>query len=342
MAAWYFTKEGLNRLDQPHINIAYICLGALIAAIPWERRWMPVGVVGLALAPIAVVATTRTIGTYAQVRDLVVEQPRHELGEAARILRSTAEPAFRSHELQAARRSIQARYRIPDPVVRELNGANVAADPWAIAAIWAYHLRWRPVPVFQPYAAYTPALDELNSDSLRSRSGPNAVLRQSGFFGPLLFDKRFAAWDSPSYNVTLTCSYETLGEPAEWQALERTSNACGQPRLISEKLLHARGTTVVPTAQNPNDLIVATFDYPNSTIEQLGTFLLTPSRRPTVVLDGSPYRFVPGTASQEHLVHVPATIAKRGIANAGLDIRRISFPNAGGPVRVRFYELATQ
>jgi len=39
-----------------------------------------------------------------------------------------------------------------------------------------------------------------------------------------------------------------------------------------------------------------------------------------------------------HLVKVPRTIDARRVTNAGLDIRHLSFPNASGPVTVRFYE----
>jgi hypothetical protein len=85
--------------------------------------------------------------------------------------------------------------------------------------------------------------------------------------------------------------------------------------------------------------VVATFDYPTSTAQRLFTAFLKPTFDPLVRVDGVTYDFVVGTASDVHLLHVPSTIGKRRVPNAGLDLRRISFPNAPGPVRVRFFAL---
>ena len=71
------------------------------------------------------------------------------------------------------------------------------------------------------------------------------------------------------------------------------------------------------------------------------TSLLKPWRFPSVRTNGQTWSFVTGTASDLHLLHVPQKIADRRIANSGLDIRSVSFPDAPGDVTVRFYELPT-
>jgi hypothetical protein len=337
LAAWYFTKEGLTRLDQSHANVAYVCLGALIAAVPWERRWMPLGLVGLAVTLAAVVATAGSVGSYpSRVRQLVL-QPSRPLGEAERIVRSTIDPSFRSRELLAARASIGAKYGLPNDLMRGFRNARVDADPWSIAVVWADELRWTPVPVFQTYSAYTPSLDQLNADSLQSSKGPNVVIRLRH---PYSLPWRVDAWESPNYMVALTCGYEVTAVTPRWQVLQRASDACGQPRLTGQTILHSGETVVVPAARNANDIVVAAFDYPHSTFEQLATLLLKPSSLPSVVMNAAALAFVAGTASQLHLVHVPKAIGTRHITNAGFDIRSLSFPNAPGVVTVRFYELS--
>jgi hypothetical protein len=344
IGAVFLTKEGFTRLDLGHAGITYLGLGVLIAAFPWKRRMLPVGLFGLAFALAAAVFAGSGYGPVSDwftsvpsVLRSVATQPVHGLTEAGRILRSTVEPSYRSSELSASRRSIQAHYRVPDRVVAALRTSQVHADPLEIAAVWAYGLSWRPVPVFQTYQAYTPPLDQANADSLRSSKGPNAVIRNlnSDLLG------RIPAWESPNYMVTLTCSFRLTAGTRQWQALVRTSDTCGRPRLISQQVARGGAPMVVPSAHDPDDVVVATFDYPSSATERLITSVLKPLHLPVVYANERRYYFVAGTASHMHLLHVPEAIGARHITNAGLDIRSLSFPNAPSAVTVRFYELST-
>ena len=219
-----------------------------------------------------------------------------------------------------------------------LRRAQVHADPTNIAAVWAFGLEWRPVPVFQTYQANTDSLDQANADSLRDRKGPNAVLRE--VHADAL--ARIPAWESPNYMVTLTCSYRLTAEGQGWQALRRASDVCGRPRLISEQVLGGDKSASVPNPRHRSELVVATYDYPTSATERLLTSLLKPTRYPEVRTDGQTLAFVTGTASKFHLLHVPETIADRRVTNGGLDIKAISFPDAPGDVTVRFYEVPTR
>ena len=47
-------------------------------------------------------------------------------------------------------------------------------DPSEAAAVWAYELDWRPLPVFQPYIAWTQDLDERNAEAVASRTARSA------------------------------------------------------------------------------------------------------------------------------------------------------------------------
>jgi hypothetical protein len=334
LAVWFFTKAGFVRLDSAHANIAYLGFGALIIAIPWERRWLQVGLVGLAIALGAVVVSSGF--SMVPLRSLAT-RPEHGVSEATTIVRSTLQPSYRSSKLDAARRSIQKAARVPNSVVSALDGAEVHADPTEIAALWAYGLSWRPVPVFQNYAAYTVSLDDANADSLLSPAGPTAVLREPGanYLG------RVPAWESPSYMVALTCSYRLIDAARGWQALTRTTDACGRSDEISRAVAPSGATIRVPAPKNAGDLIVATFDYPTAPLERLATTILKPLHDPIVMTNGHQHAFVVGTAGDSHLLHVPERVGARRVTNAGLDIRRLSFPNAPSVVTVNFFEIST-
>jgi hypothetical protein len=338
LAAWYFSKEGLTRLDQSHADIAFVCLAALIVAIPWSRRWLALAVVGVVVSLLAVAATAGTVGgTPSRIRDLVT-RPRHQLGEVERIVRATVQPSFRSSELLRARYTIGLTTGFSSDLAAPIRSARVHADPWSIATVWAFGLHWTPVPVFQTYSAYSKSLDLKNADSLRNRDGPNVVIREQNPYRAL---GRVAAWESPNYMIELTCSYEMIAANKGWQVLRRAGSVCGSPRILGRSVARRGQAVVVPAAKARGDIVVAAFDFPRRPVEELESLLLKPFRVPTVVIDGAATGFVVGTASQMHLVHVPERIGTRRITNGGLDVRSLSFRNAPGDVTVRFYELPT-
>ncbi len=88
--------------------------------------------------------------------------------------------------------------QLPAAFAPYLSGRTVAAYPWQIALIMANHLRWQPLPVFQAYSAYTPALDRLNARKLEDASGPEEIL---------------LSWSPTDYRQM---SYEA---PESWRAL---------------------------------------------------------------------------------------------------------------------------
>ncbi len=336
LAAWFFTKEGFARLDWFHVNLAFFGLAVLIAAIPWQRPWIPAGIVGIAIALGAVITATG-FSPVASHLGFLGTQTRQGLVETARIVRSSVDSSYRSQELDLAAAKIRAYDRVPDSVVTALRDAQVHADPTDIAAVWAYGLDWRPATIFQTYQANTSSLDHTNVESLRSDDGPDAVLRE------LHADSqdRVPAWESPNYMVQLTCGYRMIVEAQGWQALKRARNVCGRPRLISERRIGAGETVRIPRASRRTHVVVATFDYPKPVAERAVTSLIKPWRFPLVRANGQTWAFVTGTASDFHLLHVPTEIAGRRITNSGLDISRISFPDTPGDVTVRFYELPT-
>ncbi len=64
-----------------------------------------------------------------------------------------------------------------DPQLQAAVGdKTVESIPWDITRVRANHWNWHPRPVFQTYAAYTPRLDRLNADYLRSARAADFTL----------------------------------------------------------------------------------------------------------------------------------------------------------------------
>ena len=61
-------------------------------------------------------------------------------------------------EIGANRARLQDDYAIDPASLEALAGHTVHVDPSETRAAWAYGLDWEPIPIFQPYAAWTEAL----------------------------------------------------------------------------------------------------------------------------------------------------------------------------------------
>jgi hypothetical protein len=331
-ASWSFTKEGFTRLDSSHAEVAFLGLAAIIIAIPWNGRARVLGLCGLLIAAAAAIGAESVSSAPSRVWNAL--QPSHGILEVARVLRSDVDASYRRSELREARQSIQATYGVPPGVVAALREGEVHAPPTEISAVWGYRLAWRPVPVFQTYSAYTLALDDLNAYAL-VRGGPNRVLWQvdGEQFG------RFGAWESPEYMMRLSCAYAVREQSRRWKALVRVADHCGSARFIRQVVSHRGEPINVPPVRHSGDIMAASIRYPISASDRIATFLLKPPTKPSVVVNEKRFEFISGTASQLHLLRVPQTIDGHRVVNAGLDVRTLRFPDASGPVTVRFYEL---
>ncbi len=87
--------------------------------------------------------------------------------------------------------------RLPEPFHQAVGAGTVDAEPWNIAAVFANGWRWQPRPVFQSYAAFTPALDSLNARHIQSPGAADFVL---------------VNWE------TIDSRHPFLDDPASWNA----------------------------------------------------------------------------------------------------------------------------
>jgi hypothetical protein len=109
--------------------------------------------------------------------------------------------------LAAANDAGRASLRLPDDFHRLVGNGSVDSVPWNIAQVEANGWKWQPRPVFQSYAACTPALDGIDAAHLESGRAADFVVmsfgatdRQHPFFETPLSWR--ALWDR--YDLKLT------------------------------------------------------------------------------------------------------------------------------------------
>ncbi len=171
-----------------------------------------------------------------------------------------ATPVATQSRLAAAGARRLALDRLPGAARAAIGSASVDVWPTETAIVAANGLRWDPLPVFQAYQAYTPALDALNHDALVAR-GADVVLYQNR--QP---DQRLPFGETPATTVALACRYRTAApalvvvDTLPYAVLRRTS--AGDCTSI------AAGTTpaeigrpiAIPAARTPRAFVVAYID----------------------------------------------------------------------------------
>jgi hypothetical protein len=193
----------------------------------------------------------------------------------------------------------------------------VAVEPWEIGAAWAYELDWQPLPVFQNYSAYTPALDRLNSEAVEDPDGPERILRDDTqvvvpeFPGPDL-DGRFPGWDPPEQARAVLCNFVPLYSDELWQVLGRVPDRCGPPRELGS-ISAAAGAAVTVPAPGPDEVVFVRIGGAGvGGLEWLQTFLFHAGSRHLVVNGTARYRLVPETAGDGLLMRAAAGVVEPG------------------------------
>jgi hypothetical protein len=328
LATWLFTKHGFVR-DYAFRDITFVALAAMILTIEWSswQRRLALPIAGFCLCTLLVTADPLT-----DKLDGIVDQHADApaaVWQVARLV--TDDAADRAATLERHKSAVLSAYGL-DPAVLDRVQGDVHLDPWDVSIVWAGNFRWRPVPVFQTYAAYGVELDHMNAEALRGDDRPSTVLRSGASI-----DRRVAIWESPEYQLAMTCNYDHAATAGIWQELyARPRDRCAQPVLLEEQTLRRGQAGKVPRPHSPTSLVAVRFDYPVSSFHAFMTTALRPLNLSEVRIDDTEYRFIAAVASQPHLLSVPTDAA---LPNAGLDIRSIEFPNADGPVVAHFYEI---
>jgi hypothetical protein len=278
---------------------AGVLLGVL--AVVWlTPRWSgegrlvaaaAVALIALAYVPVADESLDTSVAPKVavnQLADLVVPSERDEAADQARL-------------------ALAAGYALDPQMLARIGSSPVDVRPWEIGIVWAYGLDWRPLPVIQDYAAYTPQLDELNADALASPDGPRFVLRHLGYESSSLYglEGRLAPFDAPLEQRELLCGFRATATTPTYQLLERDGDRCGAERNLGT-VEAAYGEPVPIPRGHPDEAVFARIDGAGAEgVERLRAFAYREALR-SVTLGGITTRFETATAPDGLLLRAPA------------------------------------
>jgi hypothetical protein len=333
---WYAAfSEGFVRHDSGHAQLFF---GALLMGwfcFRWERRDRVIPLVA-ATASVAWVLLVQSVGL---TTDL---QPVRNL----RAFFSNAGEALSPSQQLATQRLGRFFIEFTEPLAPSslslLRGRTVAAYPEEIAQIWAYQLKWDPIPVLQSYSAYTSALDADDAAFLAGRDAPERIIYRAG---PEI-DGRLLNFDQSQTTRAILCRYKLLQATTNYAVLGRIANRCTTPARLVKTVRADWGVNVpVPVAPRGRWLVYVRIDATwNTGLERFESLLLKAPARWLQLDSGPIYRLVTGTVEDGLLVDAPASVdypAPFNLAPAAkeLTVLRSAVVAIGGPsVTYSFYE----
>jgi hypothetical protein len=276
-------------------------------------------------------------------RDRTVAAVQGPLQAVDRLL-TLALPGHFGQRIQHAKARQRALYAIPERFINTIGSETVHIDAAETSAVWAYDMAWRPTPVFQVHQAYTPALDDLNSQSLAN--GPQFVLSRRSSASPATgIDGRLGVQESPRYSRALLCNFTVTGIENRWALLTHTGTHCGPLTALSQVPVRGNDVITVPAPSAPDMAVLVGIDLQPTIIDRLFQGTLAPLSVPTVALDGVTYRLIAANAAEPFLVNVPASVDGTNLQIHAHTIGVGRVPSLGqGDVaaRLRFYEMRVQ
>jgi len=339
---WVTAKEGFVRHDTHDLTF----FGLMLAAIAFAR----LGRARLPLQAAALVAVLVLDG----VASGAAPQQLHSPGASTAALVDDLGAVvglggFSSAQHQLRAQLIKGGSILPARILTALGGHTVAIEPVDAAVGYVYpELKWDTEPVLQGYSAYTTYLDQLNAGFLASTRAPQWIL-----FQPYAtIDGRDPWFDPPATVEAMDCHYVQVASFEEAgtasQLLGRASGAggrCGRPVLVERVRAHFGSVIDVPEV--PGDLVTATFGFGAPLGQTLRSVLLKPLEvHITVWAPGQgprSYRFIPGTASDPHVVSAPAALGYSAPfvppPVSKLELSGDGWPNGQGALTVEFYAL---
>jgi hypothetical protein len=312
-------KEGFVRHDADHGARFFIALMGGFLAFRW--RWggyrVGLGLIG-ALFVFAVAAQGKAFTK--------VVNPAKNASSAITQLGDVISPSEGASLTARGRRSLERDYPIDQATLSLLRDHTVHVAPYATAVAWAYRLDWRPLPVFQSYAAFTTALDQADADALNSAQAPQRILRNLD----TEIDRRVASFDEGLTSRTILCRYQELRTTEAWQVLGLGPNRCGAS--VSLGTVHAGWDQSVPVPAPPNDHSFVFARVSGATVgglERLVALLYKPVER-VVLLDGVSHRLVEATAADGLILRAPAGVDFSRPFKLAPDSSTIAVGEAGG------------
>lgn len=281
-------KQGFVRHDRWHEPAFYSVL--VTVALSWLPRRRLAAAPRLLLAVIACVSGLLVFRGPALL-------PHGDWSGAARAV---FDPEFRAQRLAKVGPGLQAAYGLSPQMLSTIGNRPVQVEPYESGLAWAYHLNWHPVPIFQPYSAYEPALDRANTAGLLAEPD-QTVLRENA-----TLDDRVQLWDSPRYNRALVCHFVAVAQEARWSVLERVGNRCGRPRELLNQRVRPGEQVTVPLVRG-DQMVTMRFHPERRSLARTLAGLVCKDPQPlTVAIGSSPHRLPRSLAGGPLMLTLPA------------------------------------
>jgi hypothetical protein len=334
LAAWGWAevKEGFVSGNHFPLFFRVVLVAVALAALVRPPRAIYAGGLALAAGITLLAVNTPLLEPVTSIRSFGANLV--DIAQAGRFARLTA--SARSRLLKDERLSATA--------LSMLRGHTVAIEPWEDMVAWADPgLRWDPEPVVQSYSAFTPYLDHKDAAFLSSARAPQRIL-----YWPLRtgFDSRDPSMDPPSTTEAIYCHYTQLALVNPWQVLARVPDRCGRAVTVGEADVHFGQPVNVPVV--PGKIVVASFTLSAPLVAKVEGDLLKPPDTYLVAWDRPgervTFRFVTGTAADDHIVSVPPSLGYSA-AFTPADIDRLEISGGGwkagqGSVKVVFRAMS--
>ncbi|HMT05372.1 MAG: hypothetical protein KDB48_02065 [Solirubrobacterales bacterium] len=330
LVAFTSYKQGVVRADASHVTIFLATIALLWIAVPVRRALLPVSLAGIALFSFFAI---REIDSPVRDRLDPVSNVKRFI-DGGRII---FEKDARKNLADMYRFYSVLSYALEPELLERLEGRGVSVEPWEAEVVWAYGLDWSPVPVFQNYAAYSPALDDLNATSIASPEGPERILRE-GNGGSI--DNRLIAWDAPAQAVATLCHFHPIASQERWQLLGRIPNRCGE-QLPAGTAEASEGETVPVPVPGPDEVVLVRIEGAEvSGVEKIRSLLFRPRVRHIENSAGAFIHFIPAVASQGLMLDAGRRLrAHEGHTSPIPATRTIAVFGAGDDLRFEFFRM---
>jgi hypothetical protein len=237
-------REGFTRHDI-HSTVFFGEIVGSLCALEW-----PVGrrILGVSLILIAAAAFAGALGSAPSQ----IVNPISRIRVAGKTFLALVDPGERATITAQGRRQIEAQAALDPAIVAALRGHPVHVEPWDTSIVWAYRLRWSPLPVYQSYDTYTAALDRVDASRIYGDGAPERILYRSG---ESLDGDHYPAFDGPQTTRAMLCRYRPELRRGHWLLLALVPNRCGTPRKIEETKAGWGQTVAVPAPSGPGELV---------------------------------------------------------------------------------------
>ncbi len=334
-------KGGFVSHEEYHMAVFYATmLGTLIAFPLPARPAIRSTALAATVAAAAMGFTTHFAGfPRTDLPDYPLVDPVANIRNGAETVALMA-PGKLEDEIEARRARLADEYDVDAAALAELKGHTVHVDPSETAAAWAYELDWKPLPIFQPYIAWTPELDRRNAEAVASEAGPERILRQSiNALG------RFDAWESPAAMLEVLCNFEAVSTTPNWQVLARVADRCGEPRPL-ETIATSFGEPVpIPKAPAGTVVFARVDGVQVEGLERVRNLLLRARGRQAQFSNGGDriWTLIAATAGDGLIMRAPPSIDFPGPYRFAANAREVTFLYEGGaadkPITVEFLAM---